>query len=91
MLSERERKALAEIERHLREDDRLRAFETWSWRRARQIRRLWFLLLTASAILVVGMAALGSALGAANSLLLGAVTAVFLYFSPPPQRESNDL
>jgi Flp pilus assembly protein TadB len=90
VLSERERKALAEIERHLRDDDRLRAFETRSWRRARQIRRLWFLLLLVSGILVVGTAALGSALGAADSLLLGAVTAVFLYFSPPSRRESDD-
>jgi hypothetical protein len=91
VLSERDRKVLAEIERHLREDDRLRAFATRSWRRARRIRRLWFLLLMASGPLMVGLAALGSALGAADSLLLGAVTAVLLYFSPPPPRETDDL
>lgn len=89
MLSERERKALADIERHLRKDDRLRALETRSRCRARQIRRLWFLLLMVSGILVVGTAVLGSALAAADSLLLGAVTAVFLYFSPPPDSDDR--
>ena len=90
VLSESERKTLAEIERHLREDRQLRAFATRSCRRAWRVRRLWFLLLMASGVLTVGTAALGSPLGAADSLLLGAVTLVFLYFSPPPQQESND-
>ena len=87
MLTERERRALAEIERHLEEDDRLRTFAARSHRRARRMRRLWIVLVIVSAVLVIGMGALGSAAGAADSMLLGVVSAAFLYFSPPRRQK----
>ena len=95
MLSESERQTLADIERHLRqEDDQLLAFAARCTRRTQRTRRLLLLLLITSGVLTVGMAALGSAAGAANSLLLGAVSAVLWYFSPstnnrPTTRESG--
>ena len=53
------------------------------------MRRLWILSLIASAVLMIGMAVLGSASGTANSLLLGSVIAVILYFSPPHKQVSD--
>jgi hypothetical protein len=89
VLSERERRTLAEIERHLEEDERLRTFAARSQRRARRMRRLWILLVIASAVLVIGMGALGSTAGAADSLLLGAVSAACLYFNPPRRQKEG--
>jgi ferric-dicitrate binding protein FerR (iron transport regulator) len=89
VLSERECRILADIERHLQEDDQLRAFVDRSYRRARRMRRVWLLLLIAAGVLWLGMAALGSAAGAGDSLLLGVVSAVLLYFSPCVSRSAT--
>lgn len=82
MLSERERKSLEEIERHLQEDERLRALAARSELRARRMHRLWLSLVVVSGVLLIGLAVLGSVAGAEGSLILGVVSAIALYFNP---------
>jgi hypothetical protein len=82
VLSEGERKTLAEIERQLQEDARLRAFVARSHRGRCRMRRLWLLVLIASGVLMIGTIALNSGAGAAGSMLLGALSAVLLYLTP---------
>jgi DUF3040 family protein len=82
VLSESERKTLEAIERHLQEDDRLRALAARSQRGARRMHRLWLTSLIASGVLLLGMAVLGSVAGVDGSLVLGVVSAILLYFSP---------
>ncbi|MHA6622295.1 DUF3040 domain-containing protein [Pseudonocardia sp. DLS-67] len=84
MLSERERKSLEEIERHLQEDDRLCAVEVRSKSQARRMHRLWLSLLIASGVLLIGLAVLGSVAGVEGALVLGVVSAIVLYFNPAP-------
>lgn len=82
VLSERERRSLEEIERHLQEDDRLRALAARSQRRTRRMHRLWLSLLIASGVLLFGLAVLGSVAGVEGALVLGVVSAIALYFTP---------
>jgi Protein of unknown function (DUF3040) len=59
MLSDHDRRTLAEIERHLEGDPGLcRAFGRYD-RRPSRIRRFWYALLLVSLLLMVGLAALG--------------------------------
>lgn len=82
VLSERERKSLEEIERHLQDDDRLRALTARSRCQARRMHRLWLSLLIASGVLLIGLAVLGSVAGVEGALVLGVVSAIVLYFNP---------
>ena len=82
MLSERERKSLEEIERHLREDDPPHALAARSRRRARRMHRLWLSLLITSGVLLIGLAVLGSVAGVEGALVLGVLSGISLYFNP---------
>lgn len=82
VLSESERRSLEEIERHLQEDEPLRALAARSRRRARRMHRLWLSLLIASGVLLIGLAVLGSVAGVEGALVLGVLSLIFLYFNP---------
>lgn len=78
MLSERDRRTLADIERHLQDDPGLyQAFR----RRTRQmsgVRRTWWVLLLVALALVLGLAALGVEGPAVECAALAAVIGVGL-------------
>ena len=78
MLSERDRRTLADIERHLQDDTGLhQAFR----RRTRQmsgVRRTWWVLLLVALALVLGLAALGVEGPAVECAALAAVIGVGL-------------
>jgi Protein of unknown function (DUF3040) len=74
MLSDDDRGALADIERHLQQDPSLRrSFGGVAARSASWIRRGWLTVLLTSLVLTVGMALLGVANAALESAALGAV------------------
>jgi hypothetical protein len=78
MLSDHDRRTLAEIERHLEGDPALcRAFGRYA-RRPSRIRRTWYALVIVSLLLMVGLAALGATGAALECALLAAAIGVGL-------------
>jgi hypothetical protein len=85
MLSDHDRRTLAEIERHLQDDSGLyRAFErraqAASRTRASRTRRAWFAILLVSLVLMVGVAALGASGAAVECAALAATIGAGLRF-----------
>lgn len=82
MLSERERRTLAEIERHLREDVSLQRALDGGMRRSRPSR--WpAALLVASILLMIAMVGLRAYTAAATCALLATGVAVALWLGRP--------
>lgn len=78
MLSEDDRRRLADIERHLQDDSGLRHAFGRIPRPAPWIRRVWFTLLVVSLVLMVAMAALGVVGATAECATLGVVIGIGL-------------
>jgi Protein of unknown function (DUF3040) len=81
MLSDHDRRTLAEIERHLEGDPGLcRAFGRYA-RRPSRIRRTWYVLVIVSLLLMVGLAALGVPGAALECAALAAAIGAGLRFT----------
>jgi Protein of unknown function (DUF3040) len=79
MLSDHDRRLLAEIERHLQDDAGMcRAFGRTAARSTSRSRRTWFTLLLVSLVLMVGTAALGASGAAVECGALATMIAVGL-------------
>ena len=81
MLSDHDRRTLAEIERHLQDDQVVcRAFRRTA-RSVSRVRRTWMTLLVVSLVLMVGTAALGMRGAVVECGALAAVIAVGLWLA----------
>jgi DUF3040 family protein len=79
MLSDHDRRLLAEIERHLEDDAGMcRAFGRTAARSTSTIRRIWLTLLLVSLVLMIGTAALGVSGAAVECGALATMIAVGL-------------
>lgn len=84
MLSERDRRTLAEIEQHLLDDDVLSAVSAVDpLRRRRLWRNAWIGVLALAGVLAIGIGLLGVAASAVHCVGLGLFALLVLWFSPP--------
>ena len=84
MLSDHDRRALAEIERYLEEDRRLcRSFRGAAVRPGSRIRRFWWAVLVVSLVLTLGLAVLDVLDAALESAVVAAVAWTALRLTRP--------